>query len=69
MALVNVILLVELALMVCSARNIFKALTLANLYCILYDFYSAYRQKGTFIAILFVCLVNFTYLLAVCKLL
>ena len=66
MALLNVILLVELFLIVCSAKNIFKAMTLLNIYCVIYDMYTAFHQVGCF-AVLFIWLINFPYILAVIK--
>ena len=68
MAAANVILFVELLLIIFSARNIFKLMTLMNLLCVVYDFYTAYKATDLF-AWLFVWLINAPYLLSLLKVL
>lgn len=66
MALLNLILIVELVIMACSTRTIFKGMTIWNLYCILYDLYAAIHSHSYF-AVLFIALINITYVFSVLK--
>ena len=66
MALLNVILLVELFLMATSTRTLFKAMTLWNLYCIVFDLYAALADYQFFAAV-FVVLLNCVYVSSVIK--
>ncbi len=66
MALLNLILIVELVIMACSTRTIFKGMTVWNIYCIIYDLYAALHDHS-FFAMLFIALINSIYVFSVVK--
>lgn len=66
MALFNAVLIGELFFLLWSARTLFKLMTAINLYCLLYDMYTALASQGI-LALSFVFLVNSPYLLALTR--